>query len=178
MQIVFIIGGIVVIIGFLFSLGAIYIRTLRDELNTLWYNISDKLQYRQDLLPNIIETIRVHVLPEKFENYKGLIQDLITKRHKSALYSSCDSEKIVLEHELSAVIKELMQKGHDEQSIRSNTNFLELQKQINDLNEEIDKTSIEYNKKVRFHNKMIKNPVYVLPSTLLKYKRRSIFEFE
>ncbi len=172
-NLVFIIFGLVIILIFLFSVAVIHIRSLRDVINTSWYNLVDKLQYRQDLLPNLIETIRLFA-PDN----KELIDRTIEIRSRAALKVEAGAEKIVVEHDLSRHINKLIQLSLTNKELARNTNFLELKKELADIRTDMEKLSANYNKKVRHHNSVIKRPYNTLPALLLRYKRKQIFEFE
>jgi hypothetical protein len=173
--------GIGIIIIFLFSgsISVIHMRTLRDDINKRWYNLADKLQYRQDLIPNLIETIRLHSdTSENKQEDEAIIQKTITMRHKTGIMSSPGSDKMIIEHDLSKQIKKLLDISLHNKPLARNTNFLELKKQLKDIEGEIEEMSQQYNAKVRNHNRTKKKFYNAVPAFIMRYSTKKIFEFE
>lgn len=177
-NIFFIIGGLIFVLLFLMSVAIIHIRALRDEINLEWYNLADKLQYRQDLIPNLIETIRIVVPEESKQKAEVFIQDAIRIRAAAAKNSKAGAEKIVQEHDLSTAINKLFELENMIPELKTNIGFLELKKEIREFNDQINELSKEYNTRVRHHNSVLRRPYNIFPAMLIKYGRKQIFEFE
>lgn len=177
-NIIFIGIGIGIVLLFLGSMSIIHLRTMRDEINIRWYNLADKLQYRQDLIPNLIETIRLHTPEEKKSEYENIIEQTIQIRSKAGNNVKPGMEKIVVEHDLSNHIKQLIDLSIGNSELSQNTNFLELRKELKDISEELEKLSNEYNQKVRNHNRTLKRIYNVIPALLMRFSKKKIYEFE
>ena len=177
-DIIFVSIGLGVILIFLGSLSIIRIRTIRDEINTRWYNLADKLQYRQDLIPNLIETIKRYIPEDKKVKYEKIIQKAIEVRAKAGKNVKPGVEKVIVEHDLSTGINQLLDLSLENPELRKDTNFLELKKELKDIREEIEEMSNEYNKKVREHNRIIGKIYNLIPALLMRYSKKKIFEFE
>lgn len=174
----FVIAGVIIVLIFLFSIGVIHIRSLRDDINIKWYNLLDKLQYRQDLVPNLIETVWLFLSKDELSKHDDLIQETIEIRRKSAKQSDPGPDKIIFEHDLSKHIKQIFTLGKSYDALGTSTNFLELRKNFAEISEEIESISSEYNKEVRHHNSIIRRPYNVVPAVIMNYKNKQIFEFE
>ncbi len=171
--------GIFIFLLFLGSISVIHMRTLRDDINKRWYNLADKLQYRQDLMPNLIETIRNHNdASDQAQKDESIIQETIAIRHKAGIISKPGSNKMIIEHDLSQQIKKLLDVSLHNKSLARNTNFLELKKQLKDIEGEIEEIAREYNAKVRNHNKTKKKLHNAIPAFIMRYSSKKIFEFE
>ena len=152
------------------SVAIVHIRSLKDDLNSRWYNLLDKLQYRQDLLPNLIETLR---------NGGVNTEKLIALRSAEAVRSSkTGSDKIFAERDLSKEINNMIEAGLKMSELAVNTNFLELKKDLDDINQEIEEISKDYNEKVRHFNKIISKPYNIIPAGIIRLRKQVIFEFE
>lgn len=177
-NIIFIGIGIAIILIFLGSISVIHIRTMRDEINIKWYNLAEKLQYRQDLIPNLIETIRLKMPEEKKSEYEQIIQKVILIRAKAGMNSNPGSEKMADEHALSDSIKQLFDLSIGNTALAQNTNFLELKKEIKDIEKNLEEMSSKYNEKVRHHNRAIRKFYNAIPAFIMRYSKKRIFEFE
>lgn len=175
---IFISIGIFIVLIFLGSISVIRLRTIRDEINTRWYNLADKLQYRQDLLPNLIETIRLFAPEDKKQSYENIIQQAIKVRSQAGKNSNPGMQKIVIEHDLSDQINKLLDLSLGNTKLYQNTNFLELKKELKDIRKEIETMSDEYNQKVRNHNRAVRKIYNMIPALLMRYSKKKIFEFE
>ncbi|MFC1600327.1 LemA family protein [Patescibacteria group bacterium] len=174
-NIIFVVIGVLVLAIFAFSISVIHIRTLRDEINIRWYNLVDKLQYRQDLLPLLIETMRKHINDDKF---KEKVRLLIEVRARAGKNTKSGMEKMVVEHDLSRKIADLIKIGDSQEDLRHDTIYLEVKKEILDMRADIEKLSSDYNNRVRKHNNVLHRPYNVVPALALRYKKKLIFEFE
>ncbi|MBA4336923.1 hypothetical protein C0416_04105 [bacterium] len=177
-HIIFISIGVVIFLVFLGSMSIVHIRTMRDDLNTRWYNLADKLQYRQDLMPNLVETIRLHIPDNKKIEYERIIDQSIQVRDKAGKNAVPGAEKIAIEHSLSGNIKQLLDLAIENRELSQNTNFLELRKEFKEISKEIEEMSNEYNVKVRHHNRSVKRIYNLIPVLLMRYSKKKIFEFE
>jgi hypothetical protein len=177
-NIIFIGIGIVIVLIFLGSMSIVHIRTMRDDLNTRWYNLADKLQYRQDLIPNLIETIRLHIPDNKKNEYEKIIEQSIRTREEAGKNAFSGAGKITIEHSLSGNIKQLLDLAVENRELAQNTNFLELRKEFKEISKEIEEISGDYNNKVRHHNRSITKAYNLVPVLLMRYSKKKIFEFE
>ncbi len=174
---IFIVLGIIIILIFFFSISVIHIRALRDDINIRWYNLVDKLQYRQDLFPLLVETARLFIT-EKNKEFEEMVEKTIEVRARASMNSICSMKKIVVEHDFSRHLKEIFQFCESINELRVNTVYLEVKKNIYDIEKEINKLEIDYNDKVRNHNNVIAR-FYNMPAALtLRYGKKLIFEFE
>ncbi len=151
---------------------------MRDEINTRWYNLADKLQYRQDLVPNLIETIKSHMPEDKKADYEKVINQTIQIRGRAGKNVKPGMKKIVVEHDLSSHIGQLLDLAIGNPELSQNTNYLEIKKEFKDIRKGIDEMSGEYNKKVRHHNRSVKKIYNAIPALLMRYSKKKIFEFE
>ena len=175
---IFIVSGVVLLLIFGFSVSIIHIRSLRDDLENRWYNLLDKLQYRQDMIPNLIETIRLNVPAENLPQYTELIQKAIDLRVLAAKNVGTGNDKMVQEHDLSKNISQLFEIGLKNVSLGTNTNYMELKKEFSDISKQIHELSDDYNKHARHHNSLVGRPYNILPALLMRFKRKLIFDFE
>lgn len=170
---IFLIFSVLIIAIFFMSVAIVHIRSLKDDLNTRWYNLLDKLQYRQDLLPNLIEAARSAGIA------KEELDKLIELRGVETVRSSkTGQEKIIAEQDLSKQIKKVIEAGMKNGELAHSTNFLELKKDISDINQEIEELSKDYNDKVHHFNNIISRPHNKIPAGVIRLKKQVIFEFE
>ncbi len=176
-DLIFISAGIVIILIFFFSVSVIHIRTLRDDINLRWYNLVDKLQYRQDLLPVLIETARLFITEKKVD-FERLTDQTIKARKNAGTITKPSTDKMVYEHEFSRYLKKIIELCESIDALRVNSIYLEIKKEMADIEKDIHRLEQDYNAKVRNHNNVIERFYNVPAASALGYGKKIIFEFE
>ena len=143
----------------------LYLRSMRNEAIAFWKMILDKMRVRNDMIPNMIETVRQH--SGKAENF---LNESILLRSKSWPLEHADGHKVNLELSLTKELHAVWALVESVPALNLDTNFLALKKDFHDLGSDIDAMVDVYNKKVRaFNGPLMKG---------LRMKRLQVFEFE
>jgi LemA protein len=150
-----------------------HFKGLQIGIKDQWEVLDEVLRKRHNLLPNLIETVRLFA-----KNQEAILEQLIDERKKAALEYLPGIKKIELEHDLSKTIYKVIDFGKTYEDLSKDTNFLELRKEINDLEQNIEVKSKKYNEMVRHYNNHRKL-VFLSPiSYIFGFKVEDIFEFE
>jgi len=166
---IYVVGGAIIFLVLLWAaFGFRHLKYLRLSLNEQWERIVSKLRKRCDLLPNLIETVRVYESGRDFSR-------IISEREKAIEEVLPGAKKIEVEHDLSSSLKELLRLDGD---VFKDTNYLELKREFRDLGEDLSNETRIYNRKVRKYNRVRKSPLWVLLALLSQKKQASIFEVE
>ncbi|MFA6917659.1 MAG: LemA family protein [Candidatus Gracilibacteria bacterium] len=168
-----IIGAVVVVTFLWIIVGIRHLRYLQQELLEQWELIDEVLRKRYDLIPNLIETIRKFVNSEEI-----LIESVIQDRQKVAKEYSKGMERIVLEHTFTHDINELINIGTKSPELTADTNYLELRKEIDDLEQNIENKTDRYNEMVRYYNKHRETAILKPISVVWRFRPETIFEVE
>ncbi len=129
-----------------------------------WSGIDVYLKKRYELIPNLIETVKGYASHEQ-----KLMQELVRLRNE-ALQHQQNQEKINTENQLSENISRLMLIAENYPDLKANTNFQQLQTQLETIETEIELSRRYYNGTVRENNIQVQS----FPSNLVA----SIFGFE
>lgn len=168
-----ILSSVVVLLVLWVVVGVRHLKSLRAEIGQEWELTMDSLRKRQDLLPNLVETIRVYD-----KNQEAIIEELIAERINAAKEYFPGAKKFEYEHTLSSVIGKLIDLGSGNSELGMDTNFLELKKEISDISANIQVKSRQYNEMVRYYNRHI-NLFLLRPIALVfHFEVLDIFEFE
>ena len=172
-NILVILSAVIIIIILWFIVALRHLKIMLLAIRNQW-ELSDRgLRRRQNLLPNIIETLRKYD-----KTQEEFIETLIKIRIKAAKEYELGAKKIEYEHTLSHHINKIFGIAGTNNELLSDTNYLELKKEIGDLNHNIDLKAKKFNEMVRSFNKDLKR-VYLKPIAFLKkYENINIFEFE
>lgn len=172
--IIFIIIGIIII---LIPLG--YIMIVFNKLTKLYNNVKEKwstvnvyLKQRTDLIPNIVETVKGVSGHEK-----ETLTDVINARNK-VLKSENINEEIIENEKLSKNLDNLFVLIESYPELKANTNFINLQNNLKEIENKIAFSRTNYNKAVLKY----KNKLEMFPSNLIgqlfNFKPELFFEIE
>lgn len=145
------------------------LRVLVDEA---WSGIDVQLKRRYDLIPNLVETVKGYAKHEKstFEE--------VTKLRNMAMKAENPEEKGKLENQLTTTLKTLFAVAENYPELKANQNFIDLQKQLSEIEDNIQSARRYYNGSVRDFN----TKVQVFPTNLiagmLGFTAREFFEAE
>lgn len=149
----------------------LYLKAIHDEVIAYWNSILDKLRIRNDMIPNLIETVRSSVKGEE-----KLLAEMASLRSKSWPLEDATAEKVNVELNLTDDLHGVWKLSQKFPALNLDTNFLSLKKDFHDLGKEIDEMVDVYNKKIRTFNgrMMIVKPLL----GLMRLKKLQVFEFE
>ena len=164
--------GIVLLI--LFYGVAIYNKLikLRNTVKSSWSDIDVQLKKRYDLVPNLVETVKGYASHEKttFEN--------VTKARNMAMNASSPADKAKAENMLTSTLKSLFALAEAYPDLKANTNFLQLQSQLKELEDNIEYARRYYNAVVRDFNITIESfPSNIIAGTF-NFNQEEFFELE
>lgn len=129
-------------------------RTMKDEA---WSGIDVQLKRRYDLIPNLVETVK------GFAGHEEKVFAEVTEMRTRAMNASGVADKAVAENQLTATLKSLFAVAEAYPDLKSNTNFLDLQAKLADLEDQIQMSRRYYNGTVRDFNIMCDT----FPSTII-----------
>ncbi len=136
---------------------------LRNDSEEAFSTIDVFLKKRFDLIPNLVETVKGYAKHEKttLEN--------ITNARAIGIKASSAEEKISADNMLTGALKSLFALSEAYPDLKANSNFKELQQQLEKVEEDIANSRRYFNAVVKSYN--IKTEVF--PSSLIA----SLFHF-
>jgi LemA protein len=170
---VFIIIGIVVVLGIF--LAAMYNSLVRLNVrsNEAWSDITVQLKRRADLIPNLINTVKGYAGHEKsvFEN--------VTAARAETLSASTPAEASKAEGDFQKTMKSLFAVAEAYPDLKASENFKELQAELTDTEDKIQAARRFYNGVVRdFNTKRTVFPTNIFAGMLGFNKDKEFFEVE
>lgn len=172
-NILIIASAIILILLLWLVVGFRHLKHLKLAVKDQWEFVDEDLRKRQSLVPNLIETVRIYD-----QTREELIEKVIATRYKAAKEYNPGARKIEYEHDLSATINELVALGAGVAGLGSDTNFLELKKEIDDLEKNIEERTNKYNGMVRYYNTH-RRILFLQPlAGLFRFGAEDIFEME
>src|ERR1700733_3102558 len=112
---------IVIVIGFLFVGAYNRLVALRQNANEAFADIDVQLKQRQDLVPNLVETVKGYAAHER-----GTLDEVTAARTAAVSASSIDG-KVQAENALTGALGKLMAVAEAYPNLKANDNFVALQ---------------------------------------------------
>jgi len=130
---------------------------LKTRIQEAFSGIDVQLKRRADLIPNLVETVKGYAKHEKsvFEN--------VTKARSSLMSAGSLQEKAEANNQLSATLKSLFAVAEAYPDLKANTNFQDLQRQLEDTEDKVAYSRQFYNSNVLDFN----TRVQVFPSNII-----------
>ena len=130
----------------------------KNEVENAFGGMDVQLKKRYDLIPNLISTVKQYMTHEK---------DLLTKvtelRGKAMSGNVSTEEKVDLDNQITGAMKGIMVAVESYPDLKSNTNFLNLQRTMNEVESQISAARRAYNASVTDFN----NGVQMFPSSIM-----------
>ena len=149
-----------------------HLQHLKLKVDDQWELVDEGLRKRHDMVPNLIETIRAHM--DKGE----LVATLIKAREEARRKYNPDAKKIEFEHELTDQINAAFALKKESNELARDTNFLELKREIDDIEQNTEDKVKKYNEMVRYYNKHRKIAPLLPVAKIAGFKSENIFEME
>lgn len=142
----------------------------RNRVRDQFSQIDIQLKRRADLIPNLVETVKGYAKHEK-----GTLEDVIKARN-TYLSSSSENDKIQASGEMEKAISKLFALAESYPDLKANTNFLELQNQLNETEDKISYARQFYNDSVLMYNNSVETFPTNIIASMFGFKINAFFE--
>ena len=142
----------------------------RNKVKNSWSQIDVQLQRRNDLIPNIVETVKGYAGHEKstFEE--------VTKARANMANATSVKEVAEADNMLTGALKSLFAVAEAYPELKANKNFLELQEELSDTEDKISYARQFYNDTVtRYNTKLELFPSNFIAS-MFHFTAETLFE--
>jgi len=170
MTALYIILGIVLLVAVI--LVSLYNKLVKQKvvIGEASADIETMLKQRYDMIPNLVSIVKGYAQHEK-----GTFEAVTELRTKAMSAGSFD-EKAKIEDQLTKGLSKIFALAENYPELKANTNFLELQTSLKDLEDNIQKSRRFYNGTVRdFNTTIVVFPNNIL-ANMLGFKAEPIFE--
>ena len=167
-----IIIGIVIVVAIVCAIAGIYnnLVTLRNRIDNAWQNIDTQLQRRNDLVPNLVETVKGYASHEK-----ETLGAVITARN-AATSATTPDDKMAADNMLTGALRQLFAVAEAYPDLKANANFQQLQATLEDTENKISYARQSYNDCVLNYNNGIQTFPGNIFAGIFQFKERHGFE--
>jgi LemA protein len=166
---------VIIIIVLLLLAGLMYV-LLRNSLINLnqrvgesWSGIDVQLKRRHDLVPNLVESVKGYATHEQ-ETFEK-----VTQARAAAMQASGPAEAGQAEGQLTAALGGLRVVAEQYPQLRATENFQQLQRQLSELEDEIQASRRIYNSNVQQFNTRIQQFPASIPAKQMGYAEKEYF---
>src|SRR3712207_2307112 len=129
----------------------------RNVIQESWRQVDVELNRRYELLPNLVETVRAYAAHER-----NTLEDITRLRSQAQQLSASEGalpsqQRAEVEEALSGAVRNLIVSVEAYPDLKSNQNFLELQRQLAETEDRIANGRRYYNANVRVYNTKVES---------------------
>lgn len=172
MLVLLVIVGIIVLLCFWFITGYNALVHTKAMLDEAWSGISVQLKRRYDLIPNLVAVVKQYSVHEKE------VLENVTRMRSTAMQATGVEDKSRAEAGLTSTLKTLFAVAENYPDLKANQNFLSLQNDLRNLEEELQLSRRYYNGASRNFNVKVR----AFPSSIIAhitgFKAAPYFELE
>lgn len=166
-----IIGAIAIIIIWFISSYNSFVR-LRNMVREAFSTMDVYMKKRYDLIPNLVETVKGYASHER-----ATLEDVISARNAAAGANSMQ-ERMESENVLTGTLKSLFALAEAYPDLKANTNFLDLQRQLQSVEADIANSRKYYNSVVRMYYTKAQSFPSVIVASIFGFGHEPLFEID
>ena len=148
----------------------------RNVIQESWRQVDVELNRRYELIPNLVETVRAYAAHER-----NTLEDITRLRSQAQQLSQSEGalpsqQRAEVEEALSGAVRNLIVSVEAYPDLKSNQNFLELQRQLAETEDRIANGRRYYNANVRVYNTKVESVPTNLIANMFKFEKATYFE--
>ncbi len=143
----------------------------KNEVDNAFGGIDVQLKKRYDLIPNLVATVQQYATHEK-----ELLQKVTELRAQALSDKLSNNEKVVLDNQMSGALRNLMVSVENYPDLKANENFLNLQRNLNEVESQISAARRAYNAAVTSFNNGIETFPGNIMAGMMGLNRKQVFE--
>jgi len=143
----------------------------KNQVENAFAGMDTMLKKRYDLIPNLVATVKQYASHEE-----GTLTKVTELRAKALGGGLSTDERIDLDNQISKAMGGIMVAVESYPELKANENFLQLQRSLNEVEEQISASRRAYNASVTSYNNAIEMFPSNIMANMMNYKRKAVFE--
>lgn len=144
---------------------------LKNDVDNAFSTIDVMLKKRTDLIPNLVAVAKTYM-----ESEQATLTQIAELRSQARSGQLSSQERLQVENKISRAIGNFMIAVEAYPDLKANTQFMQLQRALNEVEEQISAARRFYNSAVTEYNTSIEMFPTILIATQLRYTPRTLFE--
>ena len=141
-----------------------------NRIKEAWSGIDVQLKRRHNLIPALVETVKAYSVHER-----SLFNEVTEKRARSEHIEN-PGERAAVETDLSGMLKNIFAVVENYPDLKANVNFLDLQYQLKEIEDNIQYSRRYYNGTVRNYNIRVESFPGNIVALVFNFKVKDFFE--
>ncbi len=143
---------------------------LRNRVQNSYAQIDVQLKRRNDLIPNLVETVKGYASHEK-----GVLEE-VTQARTGVMNATTVEETSAADNQLTGALKTLFAVAENYPDLKANSNFQQLQSELSDTEDKIAYAMQFYNDVVLKYNNTCQQFPSSMLAKLFRFKEETYFE--
>ena len=143
---------------------------LRNRVQNSYAQIDVQLKRRNDLIPNLVETVKGYASHEK-----GVLEE-VTQARTGVMNATTIEETSAADNQLTGALKTLFAVAENYPDLKANSNFQQLQSELSDTEDKIAYARQFYNDVVLKYNNACQQFPSSMLAKLFRFKEETYFE--
>lgn len=143
----------------------------KNEVDNAFGGIDVQLKKRYDLIPNLVATVKEYAAHEK-----ELLEKVTQMRSQAISGNLTNDQKVALDNQISGALRSIMVAVENYPNLKANENFLNLQRNLNEVESQISAARRAYNAAVTDFNNGIETFPGNLLAGIMGLSRKQVFE--
>ena len=143
---------------------------MRQRTNQAFADIDVQLRQRHDLIPNLVETVKGYAAHER-----GTLEAVVKARN-AAVSAQGPDQKVAAENMLTGALRQLFALAEAYPDLKANTNFLQLQTELGDIENKLAASRRFFNNAVQEYNSGIQQFPAALFAASFGFQPKTFFD--
>lgn len=143
----------------------------KNQVNDAFSGIDVMLTKRYDLIPNLVGAVKQYI---KYE--RSVLSELTELRAQATSRQLSNDEKVKINNKISQALGGLMIAVENYPDLKASENFLQLQRALNEIEEQLSASRRAFNAAVTAYNNALEMFPSNIMASFLNYSRKEWFE--
>ena len=143
----------------------------KNQVENIFASVDTQLKKRYDLIPNLVASVSKYM-----EHEKSILEDITKLRAEANKPNASERDKIALDAKMSAALGSIMIAVENYPELKANENVMQLQRTLNEVEEQISAARRAYNQAVTDYNNALEQIPTNFMATAMNYTQKELFE--
>jgi LemA protein len=142
----------------------------KNQVRNMFASVDTLLRKRYDLIPNLVGSVQSYMKHEKH-----ILTEVTRLRAQALAGNLTDDQKIDLDQKISEAVRGIMVAVENYPNLKANEQFLQLQRTLTEVEEQISAARRAYNAAVTDYNNAVEMFPTKIAAQLMNYRTKRVF---